>query len=137
MNFVDIIKISVPTLVRMAKSGTLRPKKVWCAVSGAGEYIAAAASGDVAPERVQQERVDTCDACPSATYDPKPDVNAHAVYCGRAFDDRRGALERPTCGCLVGVTIDGVAYAGGKTVVASHKCPQGKWGPVTRVNPAG
>lgn len=64
------------------------------------------------------------------TYEGKPAVQAKAMYCGKMLTEDD---EANTCGCLVGMLVRGKALPGGKTVVASESCPQGRW---QRADPA-
>lgn len=129
MTLLELCRRGIGTAVSLALARRLRPQHLWCAIKGAAKYSAAIMAGDEADEVVADARAVLCDLCPSATYEAKGNIGAHAVYCGAAFIDHTGHDDprQRTCGCLVGVTIGGRTYAGGKTSVRSERCPQEKW----------
>lgn len=105
--------------------------KFWTGAKGAAKYAAAYAKGDIADDDVAACRFEGwCMSCPSVTHRPAMihgrDEAVEIYYCGKAFVEQLETV-MPTCGCLVGLTINGMAEPGGKTVVRSSKCPQKKW----------
>lgn len=106
----------------MVKEGRFDVSMFWVGLEGAGTYLEAIASGDVASEADWLERLKTCGKCPSATPIPA-DPSKRIGYCGKPLDPDMAAAA-PTCGCLLA----------GKCRVASQSCPQRKWGPVDRVD---
>ena len=114
-------------LTRMALDGEITPKHLWVAMSGASAYRKAVARGDVADDDEARRRVSICAGCLSRQDRASTRMDRVVrLWCGEPFENRRDAA-LPTCGCLVGITIDGAAHAGGLTVVQSEGCPQGRW----------
>ena len=107
----------------------------WHALKGAAKYVAAIATGDIATPETQERRAKLCAGCPDRNR-----YTALGMYvwtCGTAGVDRKDA-NPPTCGCIVlsGSRNQTSAEAAGKTVVASERCPQGRWGSSSRLNTA-
>lgn len=103
--------------------------KAWVAMNGAKTYMVAIATGDIAEEGVAMCRFEGwCMQCPSVTHRSArlSKEGTEVYYCGPELVDNTDKV-LPTCGCLVGVTVEGIAEPGGKTVVRSQKCPQGRW----------
>lgn len=115
-----LIALAADELTSLALSGKLPARDVWTAIKGGRRYFAAIASGDVADEATQAARAATCWACKSST--SRTTQAGTGVYCGQAFKEGKD-----TCGCMVGLRINGEIYAAGKTVVGTEACPQGKW----------
>ena len=106
----------------------------WYALKGAAKYVTAIATGAVAPEAVQADRAERCAACEERS---RYSALGQFVWtCGPAGVDRLASPTNPTCGCLVySRPKNQVALtAAGKTVVASERCPQGKWSTTARLN---
>jgi hypothetical protein len=135
MNWISLCRMGAEQIVGLAVRGKLKPSMLWVAFKGATRYLESVAAGDKATDFDADERVTKCDLCRNATYEQKPEAKAAAIYCGPALEDHLESEEPQdrTCGCLVGVLINGSAYAGGKTQVASEACPQAKW---EKVEPA-
>lgn len=93
---------------------TLRP--IWTLAKGATKYAAAWLAGDRAPQAEITKRRNVCKVCPDMTVARALMSDGVSSWCGRPFVDTGD-----TCGCLLA----------GKTSIASEKCPQGKWTPVT------
>lgn len=107
-------------LVQLAIQGKLRPSHLWVGVRGAGRYAKAVADGDVAHEKVVEQRLHGdggCLSCPAMTSTVEAGGYV-AHWCGTpltvATDDDGG-----TCGCLCEA----------KACVASEACPRRRWGP--------
>lgn len=81
------------------------------AARGGRTFALAIARGDIAPRKIIAQRREICQACPSRVRQWGSD------WCGEPYRDRTMAEQNPTCGCLLA----------GKLVVASEKCPQGRW----------
>jgi hypothetical protein len=126
MGWRDILVVGTEELVQRALRGELTAGQLWTALKGAERYRRAMADGDVAAEAEALRRARICAACPSRSSEEKRAVNATAHYCGEAFVARLSPPE-PTCGCLVGLTVNGETTAAGKVYVLSEQCPQGKW----------
>lgn len=126
MNAIAMIAAGVDTLVRRVLSGDMPKEDWWCAMKGASRFLASIASGDVAPEPAATERAEVCVKCPSVTKERivVMGLAVDKLYCGLAS---HATIDPPTCGCLVGCTIDGKVYPGAKTRVGTARCPQGKW----------
>lgn len=116
--------------------GKLRPEHVGMALKGSTRYIKALALGDIAADEVTEERVKTCAGCASMVVrtgmldlaDGKGVRGVRIMHCGPPFEERPAeGLRGPTCGCLVGILIDGKPRAEGKTRVGSERCGQGEW----------
>ena len=128
MNFGWFALAGVHTLARLVLEGRIERRHWWVALRGAERWVRAIAAGDVADDAAARSRVAVCDRCEACT---REGLDALAVpvtkmYCGPALEDRTGKAE-PTCGCLVGLTVEGVADPAGKTMVRSERCPRGKW----------
>jgi len=117
-----IVKLSAPVLVRMAIRGELSREHVWTAMRGAETYREAIARGDVASDTLLADRAAKCAACELAVRVPSPLSSIEKVYCGQPFTETAR-----TCGCLVGVTVNGVFEAGGKPSVRTSACSDGRW----------
>lgn len=81
-------------------------------VYGAGRFLAAAASGDIADDATVDERRAVCRECPYRVRKTAIGAIAESDWCGQPLE-----VTKNTCGCLVS----------GKTLVASESCPSGKW----------
>ena len=126
MGWRDILVVGTEELVQRALRGELTAGQLWTAIRGAERYRKAMAAGDVADEAEALRRALICAACPSRSSEEKQAVKATAHYCGEPFVARLSGSE-PTCGCLVGLTVNGETRAAGKPYVRSEQCPQGKW----------
>ena len=128
MNLLTLIGCGTGSIVRLAQAGLLTRERLWTAMNGASAYFDALKRGDIAPTPTADERSGVCATCPAVTREGLVvmGLGVTKLYCGEAFKDRLGDPQ-PTCGCLVGLTIDGKPYGGGKTSVMSERCPQGKW----------
>lgn len=115
----DLVRAGGDTLVRMALRGDLEPRHLWVAVRGAQKYREAVAHGDVASDAELRMRGERCQACPHATREPSAIAGTEKVYCGTPFEPGE-----QTCGCLVGVSVNGVLMPGGKPSVRTETC----WG---------
>ena len=127
----DLVRLGMDELVAKARRGELRPRHVGLAIKGARRYHAAIAAGDIAGDGDQRERAAACLACEHhrtrGLVLREADGAERAVvagYCGEPMDGDR----RPggPCGCLVTVTVGGVATAHGRAMVASEACPLGE-----------
>jgi hypothetical protein len=129
-SLLELVRYGTATLIDMAKAGEIRPMHLWTAVKGAEKYRRAIVSGDLATADDAAHRRMICESCPHAT---TRDVEVSgkmvmARHCGTAFEEHLGPeFIHQTCGCLVGLTMDGEAMPGGKTLVGTEQCPQGKW----------
>lgn len=128
MSLYQLMRGGLERVVDMAKANQLEARYIWVAVKGAWKYARSVASGDEAPDAVQTARVRTCIACSACERVPTSREQLVSAYCGRGNRTEEG----PTCGCLVFITIGGVAQAAGKTKVASESCPRAKWADVPR-----
>jgi len=117
-----LVKLSAPVLVRMAIRGELSREHLWTAMRGAETYRDAVARGDVASDTLRADRGAKCAACELAVRVPSQLSDTEKVYCGQPFTETAR-----TCGCLVGVTVNGVFEAGGKPSVRSSSCTDGRW----------
>lgn len=117
-----LVKLAAPDLVRMAIRGELSREQVWTAMRGAETYRDAIAQGDVASDTLLADRGSKCSACELAVRIPSPLSSIEKVYCGQPFTETAR-----TCGCLVGVTVEGAFVAGGKPSVRSSSCTDGRW----------
>lgn len=124
MKYLHLIEVGVWELGQMALKGELSPDKVWVSLKGAAEYFRSVADGDVAFEPVQQERLEKCQACKLSTTTKGTSAPGSSRWCGPKFKDQGPG--KP-CGCLVGMTVEGVEYPAGKAVVGSERCPLDKW----------
>lgn len=120
LSVVELCRVGVHGLERMARRGDLAPEHVWVALAGVKRYRRAVKRGDVCSEGDQAGRLAECAACCHCTEHPLESFDATAHYCGEPFRDEGDG--RP-CGCLVGLTIGGVTYPAGRLVVASMGCP--------------
>lgn len=124
----QLVKMGTDTLVGMATNRQLRPEHLWVARRGAAKYRKAIANGDVAEPDQAAERASQCALCTSMRLvNPTMILDDPSMYCGAPFEERLGD-NPPTCGCLVGVSVQGKPLPGGKALVASEQCPQGRWG---------
>lgn len=110
------------TLVRMALHGELSKDQLWVAMKGAERYRKAMKTGDITMPVQLAHRGTKCAACPLATRESSTLFQTEKVYCGQAFVETEN-----TCGCLVGVSVDGEFIPGGKAAVQSERCPSEKW----------
>jgi hypothetical protein len=128
MRFLDLLRLGTDTLIDMALKGSLTPSTLWTALKGAESYRAAMAAGDVASEDEQLSRAAICAACPSRTSRRVDSIKATASYCGEPFNDRTAEADKPSCGCLVTISVDGQPLGpAGKTMIKSEACPQKRW----------
>lgn len=129
-SLLELVRYGTATLEQMALNGEIHGHNLWVAVKGAEKYRRAVVKGDLAAVDEAERRRNICHTCPSRTI-RNICVNGQSVtvsYCGPALEERLGDdFENPTCGCIVGLTIDNVVHTGGKTIVDSEDCPQGKW----------
>lgn len=116
LGYAELARVGMDELARMATAGELTLAHRWVALKGAAKYTAAMARGDVANPSDAGHRVGVCAAC-KHRQDRDTQIGV-AHYCGRPFEE----TSEGTCGCLVGVTIDGVTLAAGRTMVASKTC---------------
>lgn len=117
-----LVKLSAPDLVRMAIRGELSREHVWTAMRGAETYRDAIARGDVASDSLLADRSAKCAACELAVRVPSQLSDTEKVYCGQPFTETVR-----TCGCLVGVTVEGRFVAGGKPSVRTSSCTDKRW----------
>jgi hypothetical protein len=110
-------------VIDLARANQLEARYLWVACKGAWKYARAVATGDAATNADQAARVRVCVACSATERVPTSREGLVSAYCGRGNRTEDG----PTCGCLVFITIGGVASAAGKTKVASEACPRHKW----------
>lgn len=115
-------------IIELASANQLEARYLWVACKGAWKYARAVAAGDEATDHDQTARVRMCIACSACERIQTARDGLVSAYCGRGNRTEDG----PTCGCLVFITIGGVASAAGKTKVASERCPRAKWGDVPR-----
>jgi hypothetical protein len=124
----DLLNMGVDLLVTKALSGELTAENIWMAVKGATKYRKAMAKGDVA-DRGLAMKCKICCGCPSIAFrDTGVERDGGVVLagsCGPILEEHGG--DKPTCGCLVSVKINGADMPAGKTRVRSEVCPQGKW----------
>ena len=134
MGVVALARLGYEEVKRLALAGELTKDIMAVAADGAQEYLKAMASGDVASPELARMRVGSqasgCAHCPSMRITPS-DIEVDGghlfkLWCGKFGKPDMGS-PRPTCGCLVGVKINGAAYPGPKVWVGSEKCPQGLW----------
>jgi hypothetical protein len=129
-SLLELVRYGTATLIGMAKDGEIRPMHLWTALKGAEKYRAAIVRGDLATAENAMWRRAKCGACPHATV-REVEVSGKIVtarYCGPAFECHLGPeFTHQTCGCLVGLTIDGESFPGGMTLVGTEQCPQGRW----------
>ena len=128
MSIYQLIAGGLDRVVQLARANQLERRYLWVAIKGGWKYARAVATGDVAASSDQGARLRLCVACSASERVHTAKDGVGAIYCGRGkrMDDG------PTCGCLVGITIDGVASPAGKTHVASEECPRRHWGQVER-----
>jgi len=123
LGLIQLASLAKSRLISMALSGTLGPREMWLACKGAARYAAAVAAGRVRSEAAAAGFVAVCSRCPEWTLEPTSMDGVVAGYCGRL--DGRGKTG-PVCGCLVSLTVAGVVYPAGKSVVEGEVCPQGR-----------
>ena len=111
------------------RAGQLTRRQVWGGIRGAAKYLPAMAAGRIRDEAEADACGRCCSTCPSHTERPilLDGVAVVAIYCGTIGVEERG--EKPTCGCLTAITIDGVVQGAGKACVEGMGCGQGKWLP--------
>ena len=128
MSIYQLIAGGLDRVIQLARANQLERRYLWVAIKGGWTYARAVAMGDVAAYADQVARLRKCVVCSAAERVPTAKDGVTAIYCGRGkrMDDG------PTCGCLVGITIEGVASPAGKTHVASEECPRRHWGQVER-----
>lgn len=131
MNIIELASLGKKEIIAKRGRGELSAEHVWVAVSGAIEYQKAVASGDVASAEDAATRFEMCLVCKSRTQTQTKAEGIQAHWCGPALEEHKKG-ESPTCGCLVGVTVNGVHHAGGRTMVASAACWQRQWVEVAR-----
>lgn len=130
LDLLELLALGESTLVSKALAGELRPRHLWVAIKGAKKYRAAIRCGDLRGQDAADAFVATCDRCKCCTVEASY-INGQTVakmFCGPSFENRLDQPE-PTCGCLVGLRVNGELVPGGKAMVASEKCPQGKGPP--------
>lgn len=81
-------------------------------VHGATKFLSAVMSGDRSSNEEVAARREVCKMCPYRVRKVAPGAVAESDWCGEPL-----VVTANTCGCLVA----------GKTLVASEKCPSGKW----------
>lgn len=126
MKLFDLIKLGTEELIHMALSGKLTPSTMWTAIKGADRYRSAMAAGDIAGDNDAKARAEICSNCPSRVRHDIKAIDGTAGYCGSPFVVAMVG-EKPTCGCLVTLTVGGEFSPAGKTLVASEECPQKLW----------
>jgi hypothetical protein len=129
----ELVRLGKDVILQRLRAGELSPKHVWVAIRGAAEYREAVNAGDIASAEDAAARfVGKCLGCRSRTCTRTEVAGIQAHWCGPSLEEHKEG-DAPTCGCLLGVTVDGVPYAGGRTVVASAECWQRQWSQVARV----
>jgi hypothetical protein len=129
-SLLELVRYGTATLEQMAHQGEIRPMHLWTACKGAEKYRRAIVRGDLVEPHEAVRRRMICQSCDHATTrDITVAGQTFALrYCGQAFEEHLGPeFIHQTCGCLVGLTIDGEAMPGGKTMVGTEQCPQGRW----------
>jgi hypothetical protein len=142
MKWRDYAAVAVDALADLARDGRIEPGNLWVALKGARTYAMAIAKGAlIADEVTAASRFENgCRQCLSMTKKPVRDRGIQAKYgkcythwCGVPFEDNTGSV-LPTCGCLVGMTVEGKTaaegdrlYPAGKTTLKEERCPQGLW----------
>ena len=110
--------------------GRLSPVQAWVAVKGAEKYLQAVKEGRVKQEQWADAAAKVCSKCDrrfEREIALKRDM-ATATYCGVMGKEEFDAAARlRTCGCLVGLTVNGVVHGAAKTVVEGEACPGGYW----------
>ena len=122
MNLSHFLRLGIGRVVELAGRGELPPDVLWVAFRGAWRYAEAVARGDEADDATQSLRIAHCCNCPALDQSQTSKAGVVALWCGTRMDESSG-----TCGCLVGLTINGQTQAAGKTRVGSERCPRGKW----------
>lgn len=128
LGLLELARIEVADLTKMALAGEIRVKNSWVAMKGSAKYLKAIATGDIRPVERAKTCALACAACPSRTTRPIMfnGLEVKAGYCGTMLkEDFKSST--PTCGCLVSVTFDGQIFPGAKSMVSSERCPQGRW----------
>lgn len=128
MSIYQLIAGGLDRVIQLARANQLERRYLWVAVKGGWRYARAVATGDVAESGEQVARLRQCVACSAAERVQTAKDGVVAIYCGRGkrMDDG------PTCGCLVGLTVDGQTTPAGKTIVASEECPRRHYGQAER-----
>lgn len=126
----DLLDLGVDLLITKAKSGELTAENIWLALKGATKYRKAMHKGDVAsPELALLRAGMQCAACRTCqqrdTGIERDGGIVLALSCGPLLEEHGGT--EPSCGCLVGIRINGRVLPAGKTMVRSEVCPQRKW----------
>jgi hypothetical protein len=122
MSLSAFLRLGIGRVVELAGRGELPPDVLWVAFRGAWRYAEAVARGDEADDVQQAVRIARCCHCPALDQSSTSKAGVVALWCGTRLDESNG-----TCGCLVGLTINGQTQAAGKTRVGSEQCPRGKW----------
>lgn len=126
----ELAALGTEEVLAKATRGELQLKHLWVAAKGAEKYVAAVREGDIADPLIADLRAEGfCARCPSMTI-TETDLIADGghvfkCWCGPALEEHAGP--RPTCGCLVGLKVNGKVIAAGKTVVGKEKCGQRQW----------
>lgn len=119
------LRLGVDAVGQMWRAGKLDASCVWTGIMGSSKFLAALVSGHVRSESDAQACVNVCADCPSLqSWDTElPNTVSH--WCGTPSKEDH---IRKTCGCLVGVTINGgTIMPAGKTLVSTESCPQNRW----------
>lgn len=127
----DLLRIAWDERRRMAAAGELDAAHLFVAADGGQQYLEAMAKGDIATAEVAQLRAGMfCGHCQDHTItDTGMEVRGERVrkgWCGQPQTEAMGG-RRPTCGCLVTLTVGSRVVAGPKAWVGSARCPQGFW----------
>ena len=127
----QLAALGAEELLAKAKAGELRLEHLWVAAKGGEEYRKAVAAGDIVDPLVADLRAEGfCGRCPSMTMTATDQMHqgghVFKCWCGPSLEEHKEG-PRPTCGCLVGLKVNGKIVAGGSTVVKSKKCWQRQW----------
>ncbi len=113
-----LARLGVSEIAARAKAGTLPPGARMLALKGAGAFVSAIASGDIADDATYEGRLGVCARCPNRVDETAPGADGPSSWCGRAFQPNDGGDGGPvTCGCLLLV----------KCLVKSEACPEHRW----------
>jgi len=123
MTLASFVSLGLERVMSMVASGKAPPAYAWTAFRGAWKYARMAALGGEATVEASAARVARCIACEASDATPTSQSQTTAHWCGRSETTGPNA----TCGCLVYLTVGGVATPAGKTCVASERCPRGHW----------